>query len=73
VLFVDDSQLLDPTSATLIGQMLDAGLLLLLATVRDGHLMLDVGNPQGDSWVQRPSHRDESRVLRSFTEVVDAR
>ncbi len=36
VLFVDDLQLLDATSAALIGQLLDADLLFLLATVRAG-------------------------------------
>jgi DNA-binding CsgD family transcriptional regulator len=36
VLFVDDLQLLDATSAALIGQLLDADLLFMLATVRAG-------------------------------------
>ena len=38
VLFVDDFHLLDATSATLIGQLLDADLLFLLATVRAGEV-----------------------------------
>ena len=36
VLFVDDLHLLDETSATLVGQLVDADLLFLLGTVRDG-------------------------------------
>jgi DNA-binding CsgD family transcriptional regulator len=39
VLFVDDLQLLDATSAALIGQLLDADLLFLLATVRAGMVL----------------------------------
>ncbi len=34
VLFVDDLHLLDNTSATLLGQLVDADLLFLVATVR---------------------------------------
>ena len=34
VLFVDDLHLLDPTSATLVGQLVDADLVFLVATVR---------------------------------------
>ena len=34
VLFVDDLQLLDPTSATLVGQLVDADLVFLVGTVR---------------------------------------
>jgi DNA-binding CsgD family transcriptional regulator len=36
VLLVDDLHLLDVTSAVLLGQMLDAGVVFLLGTVRDG-------------------------------------
>jgi DNA-binding CsgD family transcriptional regulator len=36
VLFIDDFQLLDVTSAAFVGQLLDADLLFLLATVREG-------------------------------------
>jgi predicted ATPase len=36
VLFVDDLHLLDPTSATLVGQLVDADLVFLVGTVRAG-------------------------------------
>ena len=36
VLFIDDLHLLDVTSAAFVGQLLDADLLFLVATVRDG-------------------------------------
>ena len=39
VLFVDDMHLLDVTSATFIGQLLDADLLFLVGTVRDGEAL----------------------------------
>jgi DNA-binding NarL/FixJ family response regulator len=39
VLFVDDMHLLDDTSAAFIGQLLDADLLFLVGTVRDGEAL----------------------------------
>ena len=39
VLFVDDMHLLDVTSAAFIGQLLDADLLFLVGTVRDGEAL----------------------------------
>ena len=39
VLFVDDLHLLDPTSATLVGQLVDADLVFLVATVRTGEVL----------------------------------
>ncbi len=41
VLFVDDLPLLDPLSLLLLGQLMDAGLLFLVATVRDGEPVPD--------------------------------
>ena len=42
VLFIDDVHLLDPTSAVLVGSLVEAGHVFLIATVRSGAMVPDV-------------------------------
>ena len=42
VLFVDDAHLVDATSATVLSQLVDSGLVFLVATVRDGEVLPQV-------------------------------